>query len=224
MTTDAIIIIPDTHHPYTNWNVLREARDHYLVYKRQKKTVKVIQMGDLTDQKAWSRFPKDVDDDNPTLEWMKTEDALIRMGEWFPEMTLILGNHDVRIIKKCLEVGIPKKLIPKLEKLFPFQGWDWHMSHRPLVIDNVMYVHGDEFAGNAIAKAKRAGMSVVQGHDHQMYLEFLNTMGRKTFGMGTGCTVDVDSPAAAYAAKNPMGVDLGFAEIIKGVPHLIPYF
>ena len=221
---DYKIILGDTHIPWEDKELLKSVSDVYKFYSRKKDhKVTVIQMGDSTDQKAWSRFSKDVDDYSPTEEWEKTVEGMLQLSKMFPEMHILTGNHCRRVMQKAFEASLPKQLIKGLEQVFDYPGWKWHLDNKPLVLDKVAFLHGDETGGSAVAKAKRMGMSVVQGHDHQGYVEFINTFDHKIFGMGVGCMIDPAGSAFRYSAKNPMTCFIGYGEIIDGRPNLIQW-
>ena len=214
-----ILVLGDMHLPWMDHQVLIESYK----FSRSFKPDKIIQVGDLVDQKAWSQWPKDPEDPNPSEEWDMTEQQIHYVHKLFPEMTIIEGNHCKRIMKRAMEIGIPRKLIRTMEDMFPFPKWEWYMESEPLVVDNIAFIHGDEMGGNAWQKAQRMGMSVVQGHDHQAYLQYVNTFRHQIFGMSVGTMMDPKSIAAKYAAKNPMKCWMGWATIVNGVPQLHPW-
>jgi predicted phosphodiesterase len=214
-----ILVLGDLHLPWVDYEALIATYK----FSRSYKPDRIIQVGDLVDQKAWSQWPKDPDDPNPGEEWEMTEDGVHYVHKLFPEMTIIEGNHCRRIMKKAMEIGIPKKLIRGMNDMFPFPKWEWRLDPNPLVVDNIMFIHGDEMGGNAYQKAQRVGMNVVQGHDHQAYLQYINTFKHQVFGMSVGTLMDPNSIAARYAAKNAMKCWQGWATITDGVPQLYPW-
>jgi len=213
-----ILIIPDSHLPCADWIALQA------IYKFNKKFKAdiIIQLGDLIDAKAWSRWPKDPDDDSAQLEWDKTEAAVLKFAKLFPKMTIILGNHDRRPMAKALEVGLPKQLVRRLDEVFNVPGWNWHLDNKPLVVDGVVFIHGDEMGGTVSQKASRLGVSVVQGHTHKASLTYINTFQKQLFAMECGHVADTETSAFRYSAKNPMTSWKGFATIEDGVPRLHP--
>lgn len=219
-----ILAIPDTHFPWTDWYALNDIAKYKLSLERRKKQpVRVVQLGDITDQKSWSRWSKDPDDPCPHSEWEQVEIAMAKMYELFPEMDILLGNHDTRTIKKAFEAGLPKHVINGLNDLFDYDGWGWHICSKPLVIEGVAYLHGDEDKTSHLAsKASHYGMSVVQGHTHKGSLKFLNFFDRELFVMECGAIVDCTSLAFRYAAKSPVRTFKGFGVITNGTqPELI---
>lgn len=213
-----ILILPDLHLPHTNWAGLEQAAAYAKIFKPDI----VIQLGDLIDAKAWSRFGKDVDDDSPQAEWDAVERDVKRLAKLFPKMTILSGNHDRRTAAKACEASLPRQLVKSLEEAFGVKGWTWHMSSKPLVVDGIVLVHGDEMAGTPGQKAAKLGKSVVQGHTHKASLTYINTFQHQLFGMEAGCLIDAESIAFRYSARNPMTCFQGFAVIDNGLPVLVP--
>jgi len=213
-----IMVLGDLHLPYTLWPAVEAAA----LFARQYKPDLIIQVGDLIDGKAWSRYPKDPDD-CPQTEWDATEIAVHRLHKLFPEMVILSGNHDRRIMHKAAEASIPSQLVKTLEEIFPYKQWIWHVGGKPFQIHDTVFIHGDETLGNAWQKAQRMGKNVVQGHDHQAYLNYINTFDTSVYGMSVGTFLDGKSAAARYAARNPFRCWLGWATITNGVPALHPY-
>lgn len=206
------------HLPFVDWDVVEQARE----FKIKHKPDLVISTGDLTDQKAWSRFLKEPDDDSPDNEWLKTQKAAKELAKMFPEMEILDSNHDRRYIKKAAEAGLPKAMIRTLEELFPYKGWHWRLEDEPVVYNNIAFMHGDELTGGIMAKVRTLGMSVVQGHSHKAELVYNCTFNKQCFGMDVGCMVDKKSAAFAYAKKSLTKVWVGFGYIQDGVPYLFP--
>jgi predicted phosphodiesterase len=183
----------------------------------------VIQMGDIIDAKAWSRFPKDPDDDSPSLEWKKVRKEMAILNKLFPELHIINGNHQDRVMKRALEAGLPRELVKSLETVFDYPGWNWEIGNKPFIFENIAFVHGDETIGCPSAKAKQYGMSIVQGHSHKASIEYINLFDKQLFAAEVGWLGDDTALAFNYACKNPSRSWLGVMLIENGVPHLIPY-
>lgn len=222
MKYDVIICLPDQHLPWPDWNAIKEVSKVYHHYKRQKKRVCVVNLGDIIDAKAWSRFPKDNDDLSAQLEWDQVIVAMEKLHKLLPEQQLLLGNHDRRLVVKALEANLPRQLVKGLDDLFPYNGWKWHTHSKPLVIDDIIFMHGDEMAGTVAQKANKLGKSVVQGHTHKGSLTYTNTFTHNVFGMECGWIGDENGMGARYASKHPVLCFKGFAVIENGAPRLIP--
>lgn len=213
-----ILILGDIHTPFQGNEVIKQAYE----FNKKFKADLVICTGDLLDQKAWSRYPKDPEDDGPETEWSKAEAACRELHKLFPKMTILNSNHDRRYIKKAREAGLISKMIRPLEELLPLPGWQWHLGPEPLLVDNIAFFHGDEHQGSVLNKAKLMGRNVVQGHSHKAELHYLSLFDKQVFAMDVGCMVEPSAMAFNYAATSLSKVWTGYAYIEDGVPHLVP--
>jgi predicted phosphodiesterase len=212
-----LLILGDIHIPAHDPKIFDKLRLIMKMYKPEK----IIQLGDIVDFKAWSRFQKNPEDDSPNREWIKVKKALDKLHEIIPNMTIIQGNHDNRISKKAIEAGIPESLIRSLSDVFNYDGWTW-TKDKPLVIDNIAIIHGDEQAGTVSQKAKALGMNVIQGHTHQASLSWIRTFNKYFFAVEAGSLLDRNSPAFNYASSF---VNKSFNCVVlieEGVPNIIP--
>jgi hypothetical protein len=213
-----IMFLGDLHAPWILWEVLQAAADFAEEYKPDL----IVQVGDLIDAKMWSKHPKDPDD-CASIEWGELEISLERVHKLFPELTILSGNHDRRIMNRANDVSLPHQLVKSLKEAFPYKGWTWHVDGSPLIADGIRIIHGDETLGNAWQKAQRMGECVAQGHDHMAYLQYVNTFDRQIWGMSVGTFMDGASAAGRYAARNPFRCWHGWATATNGVPALHPY-
>lgn len=218
-----VLILPDIHVPWPNWSAIKQAHS----WAKRHKPDLIIQLGDITDQKIWSRWQKDVDDVSPSDEFIAAEKALKRLHTMFPKMVIIRGNHDVRILSKAVEAGIPAQMFNDVDQVFNYKGWEWIKSGKKLVIKTargpVLIVHGDEQGGTVAQKSRILGMSVIQGHTHKVSITYTTTLNGTVFGAEMGCLMDVDSKAAKYAAANPVGSSIGFGVLKFGVPYFVDF-
>lgn len=213
-----ILVLGDSHLPYTDFEIIEQARD----FARKFKPDIVISTGDMTDQKYWSRFPKSPEDDGGLEEWEKVLKGAKQFAKMFPELIILNSNHDRRYLKKASESGLPRVMVKTLSELIPNEGWQWHLGPNPFIYDNIAFMHGDELQGGVRAKAATLGRSVVQGHSHKAELHYINTFDKSVFAMDVGCTVDPTSAAFDYAASSLSKVWVGFGYIENGVPYLVP--
>jgi predicted phosphodiesterase len=218
VTPNKILVLGDIHLPFCDWEALEQARQ----FAVKNKPDLVFTTGDLTDQKSWSRFMKEPDDDNPENEWRKTVHASKQLAKMFPNLVIRRSNHDIRYMKKAAEAGLVKSMMRTLPELFPYKGWTWELDNDPYMIGNIAFMHGDELSGSVKAKVQSLGMNVVQGHTHKAEIIYNCTFNRRLWGMDVGCMVDVKSAAFDYAARNLTKVWVGHGWIQDGVPYLFP--
>jgi predicted phosphodiesterase len=218
-----ILVIPDAHAPWVNWKALEQAHRWYKSHKPDL----VVCLGDITDQKIWSRWQKDTDDASPSDEFLAAEKCLKKMHKMFPKMLILRGNHDVRILSKAIEAGIPAQMFNDVDQVFNYKGWTWIPHTQKLVIQTqrgpILFVHGDEQGGTVVQKSRILGHSVIQGHTHKVSITYTTTLKGTIFGAEMGCIMDTNSKAANYAAANPVGSSVGFGVVKFGVPYFIDY-
>jgi metallophosphoesterase superfamily enzyme len=126
------------------------------------------------------------------------EFAIKRIARWyktFPEATVIIGNHDRIIMRKAQTSAIPSKWIKSYKEVLEVPNWEFVER---FVQDNVQYIHGE--GGTARTKCRADMMNTVQGHLHtQCFTEHYVGQKYRVFGTQTGCGIDHESYAMAYA-------------------------
>lgn len=218
-----IFVLGDMHLPYMDMYAISEIADEIDIAKERGDDVTVVQVGDIGDQRAWSKYPKDGECENAQLEWDKFEQCMLQLHEMIPEMHILFGNHDERVAKRAADAQLPRQLIKTLDKYFDFPGWKWHTSEHPLEIDGVAFIHGDTFPiPTPQSAALRLGQSVCYGHTHQAHLSYVTTYKKRMFSMNVGWLGDERQSAFNYARKSPHKCWKGYGLIIDGMPHLIP--
>lgn len=224
--TRIVYCLPDVHLPWTSWQRIEEFAAHIKADKKKKSNdVSIVQLGDLIDAMAWSRYPKGPDAPNAQLEWDQTEIAVDRLHKLLPEMTVLLGNHCIRPIKKAVEAQLPRQLIKGLHEVFDTPKWKWHIGSRAYEKNGIVYLHGDEFPispSNPGLAASRLGKSIVFGHTHQASISYVNIFEKSIFALNAGCIIDENAVCFQYSAKNPRRCWQGYGKIVDGVPSLIP--
>jgi len=219
-----IQVLPDIHAPWVHWPALKQAKKWHDKHKPDL----VIQLGDLTDQKIWSRWQASPDDYSPSQEYIRASKALEKIHSWFPEMHIIRGNHDERIKLRAVEAGIPGMMFRDVDDVFNFDGWTWVGRTQQLLVKTargwVWFFHGDEFGGSITAKSRLIGANAVCGHTHKAGIHYTQILDKHIFGAQMGCLMDANSKAGEYAQPNPVGVSVGFGVIKHGVPYFIPYY
>ncbi len=218
-----VLVLPDMHAPWADMEAIELA---YRWAKNHQPDL-IIQMGDLIDGKAWSRWPKDPDDPSPREEYIEAKKQLAQIAKWFPKMHVLTGNHDTRWMKKAFEVGIPKELVRTPQEVLGGAGWTWHTeARRQTFIETkrgrVLFIHGDEMGGPVLQKAINLGCNTVQGHTHKVSIGYKQTFDKFVFGFECGHLMDTQSKAADYSASNPVLSTCGFGVIQYGLPFFIP--
>ena len=202
-----VLCIGDLHAPFELKEYLQFCKD----MKKKHKCDEIVFIGDIIDNHFSSYHETDPDGMSGGEELVE---AIKHVAEWykaFPKATVIIGNHDRLIMRKAFSSAIPKIWIKDYNDVLGTHDWVWEDRK---VIDNVQYIHGE--GGTARTRAKADLMSTVQGHLHtQCYTEWFVGANYKVFGTQTGCGIDFDTYAMAYAKRGKKPA-IGCAIIIDG--------
>lgn len=207
-----VLVVGDMHEPFCLEDYLKHCIG---VYKRFK-CDKVVFIGDIVDNNYSSFHSTDPDGLGALDELMTSIEKLRKWYKAFPKATVVLGNHDRIVIRKCFAGGVSARWVRAYGDVLEVPGWNFVTD---IIIDNVLYVHGE--GGTAFKKAKEQFRSVVAGHTHtKCYIEYINNV----FGMQVGCGVDKDSYAMAYA-KNYAPPQIACGVVLDGkLPILVKMY
>ena len=200
--------IGDLHAPFIRPDYL----PHCLRIRDKYNIDEVMFMGDQVDNHFSSFHVTDPDGFGAGEE---LERAIAQLEPWykeFPEAKVMIGNHDRIPERKIQESGLSKLWLRNISEVLGYDGWNF-VDH--YLKDDVLYVHGDG-AGQAINRAKKELISIVQGHWHsQAYAQYLVGRNYKIFGMQVGCGVDDKSYAMAYGKNGPRSA-IGCGVVLDG--------
>ncbi len=188
-----VLVIGDTHFPFDKPQYLDFLKDTYDKYNCNR----VVHIGDCVDFHALSYHESDPDGMSAGDELSIAKKHLQRYYKVFPDMDVIFGNHSRMVSRKAMSGGVPREWIRDYCDVFGVPNWNYTNE---LVIDNVLYTHGDKSSKARVA-AKRDMMSTVTGHYHtDQYVEWFYGRNSAVFGMGVGTGIDDSKYAFAYAA------------------------
>ena len=202
-----VLVIGDLHEPFCLDGYFEFCKDIYNKYK----CTDVVFIGDIVDN-HFSSYHETIPDSIGGGD--ELEFAISKLKKWhtyFPNATVIIGNHDRLIMRKAQTGGISSKWIRDYKDVLEVPTWNFVDRH---VIDNVQYLHGE--GGTAKVKCKSDMMSTVQGHLHtQAYTEWFVGANFKIFGMQIGCGIEWKHIAFSYSkyGKKPA---IGCGVVING--------
>ena len=214
-------IIGDTHIPFEldgYMEFCKETFDQWGVNK-------VVHIGDLVDHHALSFHEQE-----PTLKNAngEEEDARIQLQPWydmFPDLILILGNHDKIPARQLKKIGMDAEVwMRPLREVYSFpKGWE---VEDEVEIDGVLYHHGDTSVGvNGFRNDAKARMvSTVSGHCHgNAGVSATASHHRLVWGMAVGCGVDNTNMAYVYGKhfKNKPIISCGI--VIEGETPVVEF-
>lgn len=216
-----ILALPDLHHPFAHPEFL----DFLRQVRRKFRTEWNVFVGDVVDEHMQSRWPKEQMAMSSTAETEAARHHLKPYRKFAPEADWILGNHDIRRLRKAQEAGIPADAFIPMSEYWGVPGWQ---TAERVVHDGVQYIHGDEpgcgAMGGALRYAIASGMSTVCGHVHtEAGVTWCRQAERLLFGMRVGAGYDPKAYAFNYARKNALRAIHGCGVIIDGEEaHWIP--
>ncbi len=185
--------------------------------KRRFRCDVTVNIGDEWDHCALSRFEPNPDGMSPGLEYEQAVESSRKWYKAFPKMLLVESNHGLRPFKKAYSAGIPAVYLRGYQDFMKApKGWEWHPK---LIIDNVLYFHGEPFSGENAAKtaAKAHRMSTVIGHVHSFAgVGYMKSFKDEIFGLNVGCGIDETQPAFNYAKDNARRPSLGCGVVLEG--------
>lgn len=211
MTT--VLVLGDVHAPFQHSQTLEFVEELLEQYQPDE----VVQVGDIIDIHACSRHDADPDGSSAGDELDLAIDFCQDLAELVPEMTIVLGNHDLRFHKAAFRAGVPSAILKGMDEIIGAEGWLWLSEAE---IDEVLYIHGTAFGGEFghVKAAQRHMRSVVMGHTHTSFgVEYIATRDKLIFGANAGCLIDHRAYAFAYAKEYPKKSILGALIIEDGV-------
>lgn len=197
------IIIPDTHHPFSDKKALDKA---YEIISDFKPTY-VTQIGDLYDRYCFSNFTKNPNFITPEEEDRRgradAEEMWARVKKASPKSKRIQlkGNHDVRPVRyvadnKEAALHILKKYV---KDMMTFDGVE--LVDEEHEIEGVVFEHGTSKPGS---HAVNNNQSTVVGHSHRPGVYTFRNRSGPFYELNVGCMIDFDSEAFDYRAKKKM--------------------
>ena len=218
-----VLVIGDTHCPGMRKDYPRFLKKTYDLWKCNK----VVLIGDVVDWASISFHEK-----NPTLsnaedEYKKAHKQVQSLYKHFPKAEWVIGNHDCLNLRQANAVGLPDFLLKDYQQLWDVPKWKVHPRFSRLIIDEVIYTHGDAGKGGQFAAVKNSRdnfQSWVQGHHHsEAGVWWTVNQTSRVFGMNVGTGMDHDLMQFEYGKKFNKKPVLGCGVVIDGkYPHFIP--
>jgi len=210
-----VLIIGDTHCPgmrqgYVDF--LQRVADSHCV-------TRVVHIGDLVDWASISFHEKSPGLSNATREFEAARRQVAALSRAFPKADWLIGNHDALTERQAVAVGLPPQILRDYADLWEVE-WKVHPRFAKVVIDGVIYAHGDSGrAGQdaALAQAKDHFRSTVIGHFHsQAGAKWWANPEFRVFGMSVGCGIDASRLQFEYGRRITAKPILGCGVVING--------
>jgi hypothetical protein len=210
-----VLIIGDTHCPgmrrgYVDF--LKRVADTYGVNR-------IVHIGDLVDWASISYHEKSPGLSNASAEYRRAKRQVASLVRAFPEADWLIGNHDALTERQATTAGLPPELLRDYADMWEVP-WTVHPRFSKLIIDRVIYSHGDSGRGGqdaAFRQAKDNFRSTVIGHFHsQAGVRWWANPEFRVFGMSVGCGIDISRLQFEYGRKITAKPILGCGVVING--------
>ncbi|MCA9267059.1 MAG: metallophosphoesterase [Planctomycetales bacterium] len=210
-----VLIIGDTHCPgmrrgYVDF--LERVADEYGINR-------VVHIGDLVDWASISYHERSPSLSNPTAEYKLALRQVATLARAFPKADWLIGNHDALTERQAISAGLPPRLLRDYAELWEVP-WSVHPRFAKLVIDGVIYRHGDAGRGGqdaALQQAKDNFRSTVIGHFHsQAGVKWSAKPEFRVFGLAVGCGIDASRLQFEYGRKMAARPILGCGVVLDG--------
>ncbi len=219
------VVIGDTHFPFVDQRVLDSIYEFIGKYKPGR----VIQIGDLFDMYAHSKFPKSMNIYTPNQEedlgvaGAKTMWQTIRSLVPKADCVQLKGNHDVRPVKRTLETNPASERATEfyLNHIMSFEGVNTIQdSRQEYIVEGIMFHHGyksklgDHMGHNL--------MNFACGHSHKGGVIYRRIRGQTIWELNAGLCGDPESKVQSYTAQKNHDCTVGFGFIDEYGPRFIP--
>jgi predicted phosphodiesterase len=187
----------------------RDLKKHY-------KCNTVIFGGDVFDQYTLSTYKKDPDSSSTREEFNQAKETIKGFIKEFPNAICLLGNHDIRIMKRLKEINLPIDVVTTtFNQLWGIpNSWVWKDRVK---IDNVMYSHGSKQGiYSHVNTSKDNRCSSVTCHTHSAGgVHYMSSYESSIFAVNAGCLINDRAYAFNYASEMAMRPVLGSAVILN---------
>jgi predicted phosphodiesterase len=226
-----VLALGDLHFPWANVDALSAV---YAYIEAHPDIDAVVQLGDLYDMFAASRFSRSLNTYSPHEEIERgramAEAMWAKIRELLPRAQLhqILGNHDIRPLARCIDKAPELEPFIELRRWFEFPGVITnHDSKLPLELAGYTFIHGH--LSKLGDHARTYGRSVVCGHSHRGGVVTI-PLGSAAIGGPERVITELNAGYLADPTSRPMGYlptkmnpwTTGFGVIDEWGPRFIP--
>ena len=224
----SILVVGDTHFPFHNGTAMGFILDEIA---ENRSIEKVIQVGDLYDFYAFSKYPRKPDVMTPHTEiylgrsvaedfWAAVRSIAKRQHRGI-KCYQMKGNHDTRAVKRIMERANEFSEIVEdwLNKRMEFPGVE--LVPDEFVMDGIMFQHGFRKHGE---HATYNQMNTVCGHSHRGGVSFFTNLNGTYWELNAGWIGDLRRKDVFdyQSQKRISGTTLGYGLIDELGPRFVP--
>lgn len=221
-----VAIISDIHWPFENPKVVKA----FIEYVEREQPEYVIINGDAWDMYSHGKFPRShnvfTPKDEQQLSRQRNEEFWAKIKAVAPKAICVqmLGNHDIRPMKRVLETYPEAEdwIKEKLKTLFTFDGVktvfdpreELHLNSQIIVFHGYRTKLGDH--------RDYTLFSTCNGHSHVGGVVFRKVRGMILFELNSGFAGDPEAKGLTYTPQRITNWTPGFAIINKYGPAFVP--
>ena len=223
MNPDNVLVIGDTHEPFTHKHYL----DFCIETQKEYRCGTVVHIGDLVDNHALSYHEHNPNGRSPADEMKEAEKRAKDWFDAFPKVKMCKGNHDDLVARKAMTYGIPERAIRPFEEIWDLpRGWEFEWSYQ---ICGVKYEHGTAYSGlyPQATACKSNRQKTVIGHLHAVAGDIWTENDKDCiWGLSVGCGIDRMKYAFWYGKDFKAKPILGCGVVLNSgkKPHFIKMF
>lgn len=219
-----ILVIGDTHFPFAH----KEAFELLYAFAKENKPDYIIQVGDLLDLYAQSKFPRSQNFYSPEEEERKGVEEAAKMWQKLRELCpkancyQLWGNHDLRPMKRVLESAPSLEHVVKAhyKNLMNFPGVTTIEDYRQeLIIEDIVFHHG--YRSQLGSHRDYTMTNFVCGHSHRGGVVFRRIKGETIWELNAGFMADASSKVLSYSAQKIHDQTIGWGWIDRYGPRFI---
>lgn len=191
------------------------------------KPTMVVQIGDIVDFGSLSNYDADPDYLSPRVELECVKSEVKKLSKIFPKMSIVMGNHEMRLYRKALKAGLPSSVISEFRNIIGAPlGWVFGRElklfwNKPA--KRIRFIHTESGANRKRGMKSCYYTSVVHGHLHTDFaIQYTSTADALYWDMNVGCLIDDESVVFAYNKSQALRPIYGSGIIENGQPRLIP--
>jgi predicted phosphodiesterase len=221
-----VLMLGDIHFPFEDEGALEKAH----LFARENQPDLIIQVGDLFDLFAFSKYPRSLNLMTPVHELRMAEDKARAMWARFSKdckkakKVQLKGNHDSRAEKRALEslASAESFVAREVNRMMTFHGVQTvHDEKDEYINDGVLYQHGYRKFGD---HAKYNQMNTACGHLHRAGLIIYQNIHGSFWELNVGWLGDKRCPVFSYRCQNKIsGTSIGIGWKDELGPRFIPF-